>query len=54
MESPFSGREWDCSIGSANRVMPPQNTWFEPKLRDGLFVHMFRDGKLNWGQGKMN
>jgi len=20
-------------------IMPPKSTWFEPKLRDGLFVH---------------
>ena len=20
-------------------VMPPKSTWFEPKLRDGLFIH---------------
>lgn len=27
------------SIADANKIMPPKSTWFEPKLRDGLFVH---------------
>lgn len=27
------------SIADAGRVMPPKSTWFEPKLRSGLFVH---------------
>ncbi|MEE8408422.1 MAG: DUF1015 family protein, partial [Myxococcota bacterium] len=26
-------------VADACRVMPPKSTWFEPKLRDGLFVH---------------
>jgi len=26
-------------ISDAGKVMPPKSTWFEPKLRDGLFVH---------------
>ncbi|PLX24156.1 MAG: DUF1015 domain-containing protein [Ignavibacteria bacterium] len=26
-------------IADAGKVMPPKSTWFEPKLRDGLFVH---------------
>ncbi|NLF93518.1 MAG: DUF1015 domain-containing protein [Oligosphaeraceae bacterium] len=26
-------------IADANEIMPPKSTWFEPKLRDGLFVH---------------
>ncbi len=28
------------SIADAGKIMPPKSTWFEPKLRDGLFVHM--------------
>lgn len=32
------------AVADADRVMPPKSTWFEPKLRDGLFVHMLRDG----------
>ena len=27
------------SIADAGNVMPPKSTWFEPKLRDGLFTH---------------
>jgi uncharacterized protein (DUF1015 family) len=27
------------SIADAGEVMPPKSTWFEPKLRSGLFVH---------------
>ncbi len=26
-------------IADAGKTMPPKSTWFEPKLRDGLFVH---------------
>lgn len=26
-------------IADAGEVMPPKSTWFEPKLRDGMFVH---------------
>ncbi len=26
-------------IADAGGIMPPKSTWFEPKLRDGLFVH---------------
>jgi uncharacterized protein (DUF1015 family) len=28
------------SIADAGQIMPPKSTWFEPKLRDGLFVHL--------------
>jgi uncharacterized protein (DUF1015 family) len=28
------------NIADAGEVMPPKSTWFEPKLRDGLLVHM--------------
>ena len=27
-------------IADAGAVMPPKSTWFEPKLRSGLFVHV--------------
>lgn len=27
------------AIADAGAVMPPKSTWFEPKLRSGLFVH---------------
>ena len=29
------------TIADEDKVMPPKSTWFEPKLRDGLFVHFF-------------
>lgn len=28
-------------IADAGEIMPPKTTWFEPKLRSGLVVHMF-------------
>ena len=28
-------------IADSGNVMPPKSTWFEPKLRDGLFSHVF-------------
>ena len=27
------------AISDANQIMPPKSTWFEPKLRSGLFIH---------------
>ncbi|MBR7181088.1 MAG: DUF1015 domain-containing protein [Kiritimatiellae bacterium] len=30
------------SIADAGGIMPPKSTWFEPKLRSGLFVHLLR------------
>ena len=27
------------SIADAGEIMPPKSTWFEPKLRSGLFIH---------------
>ncbi len=32
------------AVSDAGRLMPPKSTWFEPKLRSGLFVHVFDDG----------
>lgn len=29
-------------IADAGAIMPPKSTWFEPKLRSGLFVHTVR------------
>jgi uncharacterized protein (DUF1015 family) len=26
-------------VADAGRMMPPKSTWFEPKLRSGIFVH---------------
>ncbi len=28
------------AISDAGQIMPPKSTWFEPKLRSGLFVHL--------------
>jgi uncharacterized protein (DUF1015 family) len=28
------------AVADAGRLMPPKSTWFEPKLRSGLFLHM--------------
>jgi len=28
-------------IADADQIMPPKSTWFEPKLRSGLFIHTF-------------
>jgi len=29
------------AVADANQIMPPKSTWFEPKLRSGLLVHLF-------------
>ena len=28
------------SLADEDKIMPPKSTWFEPKLRSGLFVHL--------------
>jgi uncharacterized protein (DUF1015 family) len=28
------------TLADAEKIMPPKSTWFEPKLRSGLFVHL--------------
>jgi uncharacterized protein (DUF1015 family) len=28
------------AVSEADRLMPPKSTWFEPKLRSGLFLHL--------------
>jgi uncharacterized protein (DUF1015 family) len=28
------------AVSDANAIMPPKSTWFEPKLRDGLLLHV--------------
>ena len=30
------------AVADAGRLMPPKSTWFEPKLRSGLFIHPLR------------
>lgn len=32
-------------VADAGLLMPPKSTWFEPKLRSGLFIHLLGDGK---------
>ncbi|MCM1044383.1 MAG: DUF1015 family protein [Candidatus Gastranaerophilales bacterium] len=31
------------AVADAERLMPPKSTWFEPKLRSGLFLHSLED-----------
>jgi len=28
------------AVSDAGDMMPPKSTWFEPKLRDGLLIHL--------------
>jgi uncharacterized protein (DUF1015 family) len=28
------------SVADRGETMPPKSTWFEPKLRSGIFVHL--------------
>lgn len=30
------------AVADAGMLMPPKSTWFEPKLRSGLFIHSFK------------
>ncbi len=30
------------SIADAGKLMPPKSTWFEPKLRSGIFIHLLK------------
>lgn len=27
------------AVADAGKLMPPKSTWFEPKLRSGIFIH---------------
>jgi len=29
-------------IADSGKIMPPKSTWFEPKLRSGLFIHLLK------------
>ena len=31
------------SVADAGKIMPPKSTWFEPKLRDGMVIHLLED-----------
>lgn len=33
-------------VADEGKLMPPKSTWFEPKLRSGLFLHLIGDGKM--------
>lgn len=32
-------------IADTGNIMPPKTTWFEPKLRSGVVIHSFEEGK---------
>ena len=34
---------YPTSIADEGKLMPPKSTWFEPKLRSGLFIHKLSD-----------
>ncbi len=53
LEKKVNSKEWEVAfslypvsigqlfdIADTGNVMPPKSTWFEPKLRDGLFTHL--------------
>ena len=33
------------AVADAGLLMPPKSTWFEPKLRSGLFIHRLSEDK---------
>lgn len=35
------------NVSDEGHVMPPKSTWFEPKLRSGLFVHRFETATVH-------
>ena len=35
------------AVADAHLLMPPKSTWFEPKLRSGLFIHSIKKGENN-------
>ncbi len=35
-----TGVEQLIDVSDSGKIMPPKSTWFEPKLRSGLFVHL--------------
>ena len=35
------------AVADAHLLMPPKSTWFEPKLRSGLFIHSIQKGENN-------
>ena len=31
------------AVADSGKLMPPKSTWFEPKLRSGLFIHSIQE-----------
>jgi uncharacterized protein (DUF1015 family) len=27
-------------VSDRNEIMPPKSTWFDPKLKDGILIHL--------------
>ena len=40
---PMTSMEELMNIADEGKLMPPKSTWFEPKLRSGLFIHKLSD-----------
>ena len=38
------------AVADAHRLMPPKSTWFEPKLRSGLFIHDITRGEKQYDE----
>ena len=38
------------AVADAGRLMPPKSTWFEPKLRSGLFIHDITRGEKQYDE----
>jgi len=34
------------AVADAGKIMPPKSTWFEPKLRSGIFIHQLSGQKI--------
>ena len=34
------------AVADAGLLMPPKSTWFEPKLRSGLFLHSLKSEEM--------
>jgi len=41
------------AIADAGQIMPPKSTWFEPKLRSGLFIHTFENAERGTRSAEM-
>ena len=38
------------AVADEHRLMPPKSTWFEPKLRSGLFIHDITRGEKQYDE----